>query len=92
MGTYYASDRYSLYVDALPHLVEEKSNVPVKGELYNVDLDNLKMLDELEGHPIFYKRQIIEIFDEKGNKRQAWAYIYPHQFKDKPELKEYEYE
>lgn len=74
---------YSLYIDGLPHMIKEMSETGVKGELYEVDSDVLKTLDELEGHPVIYYRDIIEVFDEKGNKVLAWAYLRPIHFKGK---------
>ncbi len=74
---------YSLYIDALPFMVREKSDTGVKGELYEVNADTLKNLDDLEGHPIFYKREAIEVKDADGNIKNAWAYIYPSVFDGK---------
>lgn len=74
---------YSLYIDGLPHLVIEKTDKPVKGELYEVDDKVLKTLDDLEGHPNVYFREIIEVFDEMGNRVLAWAYLRPLHFKGK---------
>ncbi len=56
-----ASLEYSMYNDGLPHLIKEKTDESVKGELYLVDEDALKHLDRLEGHPIVYRREIIEV-------------------------------
>lgn len=72
---------YSLYVDGMPHMVREASETGVKGELYDVDGDVLKSLDSLEGHPVVYFRDIIEVIDEKGEKVLAWAYLRPVHFK-----------
>ena len=72
---------YSLYIDGMPHMIEESSETGVKGELYNVDSDVLKRLDDLEGHPVVYFRKIIEVIDEKGEKVLAWAYLRPVHFK-----------
>ena len=46
-------------------------NFSVKGELYEVDNPTRSRLDMLEGHPTFYKREIISV-EEHG---EAWAYI-----------------
>lgn len=74
---------YSLYVDALPHLVFEGSDNGVKGELYEVDSEILKSLDDLEGHPRFYRRESIEIIDDDGKTQRAWAYLRPKHFQGK---------
>lgn len=83
---------YTLYVGAQPHLVREISENAVKGELYEVEKDILDAIDYLEGHPIIYKREIIEIFTEAGEKFAVWAYLRNKNFKDKAQcFKETEY-
>lgn len=79
VGPALASLDYSLYIDGMPHLVREKTDKPVKGELYLVDDNVLKSIDELEG-PV-YKRDVIEVTDENGNKKLAWTYLRPRFFK-----------
>lgn len=74
-----ASTDYSLYVDGMPHLVREKSDKQVKGELYLVNDETMKSLDKLWS-PV-YKRDVIEVFDETGKKFLAWAYLRPRHFK-----------
>lgn len=92
LGPATASLNYSLYVDGMPHLIKEKTDKAVKGELYLVDEDVLNSLDYLEGHPVTYKREIIDVFNEKGKKLLAWAYLRPKHFKGKIQAwKEEEY-
>jgi len=89
-GPALASLDYSLYIDGMPHLVRETSDKPVKGELYEVSDEVMKSLDDLEG-PV-YKRDVIEIIDENGNKVLAWAYLRPRHFKGSQfAWKEYEF-
>ena len=83
LGRGIASPDYSLYVDGLPHMVKEPTDQPVKGELYEVDEDVLKTLDDLEGHPVVYKREIIEVYDEVGERVLAWTYLRNISFKGK---------
>lgn len=82
-GTAKTTKDFSLYTDGMPHMIREPSETGVKGELYEVDNDVLKRLDDLEGHPVVYYRDIIEVFDEKGDKILAWAYLRPIHFKGK---------
>lgn len=92
LGIGFASPEYSLYVGAQPHLIREPSDRPVKGELYEVGPTILKCIDDLEGSPIIYKRELIEIFTESGEKTLAWAYLRHPNFRDKPQcFKETEY-
>lgn len=71
----------ALYVDGMPHMIHEKTDKPTKGELYEINDEVLKSLDELEGHPVVYKRELIDIVDENGEKMLAWAYLRPTSFK-----------
>lgn len=83
VGKALASPDYSLYVGAQPHMIREHTDKHVKGELYELGTDILEDLDYLEGHPVIYKREIIEVYGEDGNKLLAWAYLRPKNFRDK---------
>lgn len=83
LGKAVTSPDYTMYTDGLPHLIRENTNTPCKGELYEVDEDVLKSLDDLEGHPVVYKRDIIEVYDETGERILAWAYLRELNFKGK---------
>lgn len=45
----------------------------VIGELFSVDGDTLCLLDELEGHPNFYRRELVPV--EGGRDNWAWMYV-----------------
>lgn len=91
-GMAIASTDYSLYVGAQPHLIREQSDTGVKGELYDVDENNLQRLDELAAHPVVYRREIIEVVDENGERVLAWSYLRHPRFRDKEQcFKEFEF-
>ena len=85
LGDAFTKDNYTLLQDhynGLPYVVKESSN-QIFGELYLVTEDLLKRLDVLEGHPIFYKRELIDVYveiDKKpSNKKELIeqsAYLY----------------
>ena len=79
-GKCIANPEFTLYTNGMPHLVREMTDMPVKGELYEIDEDVLKSLDELEGHPVAFKREIIEVVDQSGDTKLAWAYLAPKYF------------
>lgn len=83
IGKAVCSPDYSLYVDGMPHLIEEMTDKPVKGELYEVNDSVLKSLDDLEGTPVIYHRKVIDTYNEAGEKVLAWAYLRPVHFKGK---------
>lgn len=47
----------------------------VLGELYAVTGETLSRLDALEGHPHFYRRDLVPVATDQGE-RWAWAYFY----------------
>lgn len=76
IGTGSLGKDYSLFVDSLPKVVRAPSECGVDGELYEVNYETLKKLDKLEGHPLFYKRELVEIFLSDGSTDEAYVYIY----------------
>jgi gamma-glutamylaminecyclotransferase len=69
-------DKYPLVVEGLPYLMEKKGkghNVEV--EVYMVDDSTLMRLDQLEGHPNWYRRKQIPIKLSGGRVVQAWIYF-----------------
>lgn len=52
----------------------------IKGELYSIKEDYLEecidACDMLEGHPTFYKREIVKVVDNEGNEHDAYTYIF----------------
>ncbi len=92
LGNVVTSSDYSLWVGAQPHLVRDVGDKPVKGELYEVTAGVLASIDGLEGHPVVYKREIIDIYNEQGQKLLAWAYLRPKNFNGKSQcFRETEY-
>ena len=69
-------DKFNLYSAGIPYLTKMGTTSHVHGELYETPLDDLLgPIDRLEGHPTFYKRELISIIDENNNKSMAWAYF-----------------
>ena len=72
--------QYSLFsLGSFPGVIKG-GITPVQGELYAVDEEGLQRLDRLEGHPTFYKREVIET-----SEGEAWIYLLPvDRYKDYP--------
>lgn len=48
------------------------------GEVYEIDNYTLKKLDSLEGHPNWYKRELISVLcGPEKIKKEAWIYLCP---------------
>jgi gamma-glutamylcyclotransferase (GGCT)/AIG2-like uncharacterized protein YtfP len=80
-------------IDSFPMRVMSRYNVPflfrkpghgqrVIGEVYEVDQVVLEKLDQLEGHPHFYRREEIEVEDASGSRQQAQCYLLPESYFD----------
>lgn len=90
IGPARATTDYSLFVDGMPHMVREASETGVKGELYEVSQDVLNELDKLEGHPVVYFRDLVEVTldvdvhsGQETKELLAWGYLRPKSFRGK---------
>ena len=70
-------EKYSLYESGIPFVFKSESVSHIYGELYKVDELTLKIIDRLEGHPEWYRREEIEVITEKEVNVTAWLYFYP---------------
>ena len=48
----------------------------VHGEIYLVTSSTLALIDNLEGHPHFYKREIIQDIFNYEKKYSLWSYLF----------------
>ena len=71
-------DEYILVLSGLiPFLMDNVSDCYVVGEVYKINDKTLKKLDDLEGHPNWYERRIINVVSDVGDRLKAWAYFMP---------------
>jgi len=66
--------KYQMLVDYIPYLNKRKFK-PVKGELYMTHKTALGSIDELEGHPDFYKRERISVKYNNEIIDNVWCYF-----------------
>lgn len=72
-----------LYINTIPFLNFMEDGEYISGELYQVDEKTLDMIDDLEGHPVFYKREKTMVTLEYNNMiYEAWIYVWPEEIKD----------
>jgi len=77
---------YALYaVSSFPGIVPECGE-KVKGEVYQLDQDTLKRLDNLEGKGNLYLRKKVEV-RVNGQIVQAWTYIWNRETSDIEKIK-----
>ena len=76
VGTGKLKDRYPLEVKGLPYLYAEKGvGEFVDVEVYDVDDELLARLDQLEGHPNWYKRERVLVDMDDWSQSTAWVYF-----------------
>ena len=69
-------EHYSMTSSGVPFVHHSPKQTTIKGELYKVNKNTLHMLDGLEGHPEWYKRQMVWISDAYGGPlAKAWLYF-----------------
>jgi gamma-glutamylcyclotransferase (GGCT)/AIG2-like uncharacterized protein YtfP len=81
MGTYSTVDKYHMIGQvskSFPYVVDkaefaDTNPTHIIGELYDIEADILKDLDELEGHPDFYTRRSVQVVGE--HTYSAYVYI-----------------
>ncbi len=70
--------RYGMYVlpGGIPYVKRRSERKAViVGEVYEVDEDTLRRIDQLEGHPDFYRRRLVPVMLNGEEKIQAWLYF-----------------
>ncbi len=56
------------------------------GELYEVDFTTLLLLDQIEDEGEEYRRELLEVFTQEGEKVPAFVYVYRGRVEDKREI------
>ena len=71
-------EKYPLIIHGLPYLVD-KVNVghKVDVDVFNVNDAELKAIDQLEGHPTWYKRRQIDVETMSHGTIKCWVYFNP---------------
>lgn len=76
LGEATTKEKYSLYADGIPYVLENQKNIHITGEIYEVDEQTLNTLDQLEGHPNWYCRK--EIIANLNNQEiTSLIYFFP---------------
>ena len=73
-------EKYAMYADIIPYVVENEKISHIVGEVYEVDEETLKRIDCLEGHPDYYRRKKVPIILDSGEEVEAWIYFYPEPY------------
>jgi gamma-glutamylcyclotransferase (GGCT)/AIG2-like uncharacterized protein YtfP len=79
LGMAKTRDEYALYLAEYPCLFKEEPVSRITGEVYEVDLPTLAVLDELEEHPHLYRREQVPVILADEQNIPAWVYFFPCQ-------------
>jgi len=77
IGDYKTAPIFQLVdLGSFPGLID--GEIEVKGEVWEIPTDLLGLIDSIEGAPILYSREIIEVKNINGeeNSEVAWTYIF----------------
>lgn len=80
LGAARTVNKYAMYTTGVPIVVKDESVSEIFGELYRVDEATLVYLDSLEGHPDWYRREMVDVLlledDREGQQAErAWIYF-----------------
>jgi gamma-glutamylaminecyclotransferase len=85
LGVATTRDKFHLFDGGFPRLARRpnghsntlnKFKGRVRGEVWKVDDKAFANCDQLEGHPTFYRREIIRVeYDANKHETMAWAYV-----------------
>jgi gamma-glutamylaminecyclotransferase len=76
VGYGHTFDRYPLIIKGLPYLINDRGmGEYVEIDVFLVENTVLNQLDQLEGHPEWYKREMISIFLNDNTFVKAWVYF-----------------
>lgn len=69
--------KFALFVSIIPFVEKNNSVSQIVGEAYAISDTVLRQIDSLEGHPNWYKRELVDIQLDSGEIIKAWIYFYP---------------
>lgn len=89
LGEATTQKHYSLvdcgFPKAVPSFMSEKIPfLPVRGEVFEVNGEQLSMCDRLEGHPNWYERRNIDVTYDDGSEDQVMIYEMDHTHESRP--------
>lgn len=69
--------RYALHIDGGLPMVDRDNPVSIiHGEVYQVNEDTMGRLDGLEGHPVWYRRELVTVRLVDDTLVDAWIYFH----------------
>jgi gamma-glutamylaminecyclotransferase len=73
VGAGITKEKYAMYSSGIPFVIKEPKT-PIVVDVFEVDSANLPRIDSLEGHPNWYRRELIPVL-VNGKELQCWLYF-----------------
>lgn len=73
IGTGITKEKYAMYRHGIPFVIKEPKT-PIVVDVFEVEASNLPRIDGLEGHPNWYRRELIPVLIN-GKELQCWLYF-----------------
>ncbi len=73
IGRGITKEKYSMYSSGIPFVIK-KPKVVIVVDVYQVAIQNLPRLDSLEGHPHWYRRELVTTI-VNGKEYESWLYF-----------------
>ena len=80
IGTGVTIKKYQMFATGIPYVVNDpdedpKNKTKITVDVWEVDEKMLESADRLEGHPSWYKRELIKVKMEGGSTKECWLYF-----------------
>lgn len=76
IGEGITKDKYQMTSNGHFPYLSKNGDYNIKVEVFEVNEDDLKNIDRLEGHPTFYKREVVDIIIGEDILK-CWIYLTP---------------
>ena len=73
VGKGLTKNKYAMYKSGIPFLTKEPKT-PIVVDVFKVAVKNLPRVDSLEGHPTFYKRELVPVIVDE-QELNTWVYF-----------------
>ncbi len=73
VGAGITKEKYAMYSSGIPFVIKEPKT-PIVVDVFEVEASNLPRIDSLEGHPNWYRRELIPVL-VNGKELQCWLYF-----------------
>lgn len=77
VGDGWTDEKHALYASGIPYVQKDGGESRVRVEVYDIPEEFVPSIDQLEGHPQWYRREETSITLDSGENVTAWLYFMP---------------